>query len=277
MANDRNLAQRATTSRAAARQGQSPAELIRAMAPEFQRAMPRGAEAQQLVRDALTVLKQSPRLAEVNPQSLLGALMTCAQLGLRPGIGALGHAYIIPFKGQAQFLLGYQGMIELANRSGEISNITARIVYSKDEFRISYGLEDTLIHNPVMDGTRGEVRGYYAVFKRPNGGYGFVYSTKAEIEEHRDKFALQRDRNGNIKGPWVDHFDAMALKTVVRELFKWMPRSTQIDSAIIADNSVRTDVNAEADLNEVSEPVWEGEVVDDGEAPQIDPEGEALS
>lgn len=283
MANDRNLAQRAQSSTVAARGGQSPRELITAMAPEFQRAMPRGAEAQQLVRDALTVLKNTPKLAEVNPQSLLGALMTCAQLGLRPGVGALGHAYIVPFKGAANFILGYQGMIELANRSGEIANISARIVYANDEFRISYGLEDTLVHVPVTDGVRGAVRGYYAVFKRTNGGYGFIYMTKAEVEEHRDKFALQKDRNGVIKGPWVQHFDAMALKTVVRELFKWMPRSTQIENAIIADDSVRTSAKPDDDLAEVSEHIYEGQLVDDeDEGPvdrstgEIDPEGEAL-
>lgn len=280
MANDRNLAQRAQGSVARQSAGQSPAELIRAMTPEFQRAMPRGAEAQQLVRDALTVLKNNPGLANVNPQSLLGSLMTCAQLGLRPGIGALGHAYIIPFKGQAQFILGYQGMIELANRSGDIANITARIVHENDEFKIAYGLEDTLVHVPAMDGPRGAVRGYYAVFKRANGGYGFVYSTKAEVEEHRDKFALQKDRQGNIKGPWKDHFDAMALKTVVRELFKWMPRSTQIENAIVADNTVRMDAKPDADINDVTESVYEGQVMDDEEYaadPEtgvIDPEGE---
>lgn len=277
MPNDRNLAQRAGQSSAAARQGQSPAELIRQMAPQFQLAMPRGAEAAQLVRDALTVLKNTPSLANVNPQSLLGGLMTCAQLGLRPGVGALGHAYLIPFKGQAQFVLGYQGMIELANRSGEIANISARVVYANDEFRISYGLEDSLVHVPVMDGTRGSVRGYYAVFKRTNGGYGFVYMTKAEVEEHRNKFALSQN------GPWKNHFDAMALKTVVRKLFTWMPRSTQIESAIIADNSIRTDASPQADLSEVSEVpegVYEGQLVDDGEGwdrrtgEEIDPEGE---
>ncbi|QKY79801.1 RecT-like DNA pairing protein [Arthrobacter phage Bumble] len=280
MANDRNLATRAAGSSAAARQGQSPRELISQMAPEFQRAMPRGAEAAQLVRDALTVLKNTPGLATVNPQSLLGSLMTCAQLGLRPGVGALGHAYIIPFKGQAQFILGYQGMIELANRSGEIANISARIVYANDTFRISYGLEDTLVHEPVVDGVRGDVRGYYAVFKRTNGGYGFIYMTKAEVEEHRDKFALSKN------GPWKNHFDAMALKTVVRKLFTWMPRSTQIDQAIIADNTVRTNASPDADLNEVSElpeGVVEGQLVDDEDSyrgydpesgAEIDPEGE---
>lgn len=261
MANDRNLASRAAGSVARQAAGTSPVDLIKQMAPQFQLAMPKGAEASQLVRDAQTVLRNSPRLAEVEVSSLLGALMTCAQLGLRPGIGALGHAYIIPFKGQAQFILGYQGMIELANRSGEIANIVARTVYTNDVFRISYGIDDVLLHEPVMDGERGEVRGYYAVFKRSNGGYGFEYMTKREVEIHRDKFALQKDRNGNIKGPWVQHFDAMALKTVVRKLFTWMPRSTQMEIGVIADEGIRVNASPDADLADVT--AYVGDVVDE--------------
>ena len=57
--------------------------------------MPKGVEAAQLVRDALTAVRTNPKLAECEPNSVLGSLMTCAQLGLRPGV--LGHAWLLPF------------------------------------------------------------------------------------------------------------------------------------------------------------------------------------
>lgn len=274
-----NLAQRAQG--AVARNGQQGGEVSKSiddtlndMLPQFQMAMPRGAEAAQLVRDALTVVRQTPRLLECDKASLLGSLMTCAQLGLRPGVGALGHAYVIPFKGKAQFILGYQGMLELANRSNEIDTVVARIVYKNDIFQIDYGT-DSLTHIPAMTG-RGDVIGYYAKFYRKGSTRPtFEWMSVADAAEHRDKFAMAKDRQGNISGPWRDHFDSMALKTVVRKLFKWMPRSTQMSLAIIADETVRVDYSPTADVAHVTQSVdfdergVEGAVVDE-DAP-VDP------
>jgi recombination protein RecT len=253
-----NLAQRASGAVARNQQGgevqKSIDETLSDMMPQFQMAMPRGAEAAQLVRDALTVVRQTPRLLECDKASLLGSLMTCAQLGLRPGVGALGHAYVIPFKGKAQFILGYQGMLELANRSNEIDTVVARIVYENDVFQIDYGT-DSLTHIPAMTG-RGKVIGYYAKFYRKGSNRPtFEWMSVADAEEHRDKFAMAKDRQGNVVGPWRDHFDGMGLKTVVRKLFKWMPRSTQMSLAIIADETVRVDVSPNADMAQVTQGV----------------------
>lgn len=254
-----NLAQRAQG--AVARNGQQGGQVAKSidetlndLLPQFQMAMPRGAEAAQLVRDALTVVRTTPKLLDCDKASLLGSLMTCAQLGLRPGVGALGHAYVIPFKGKAQFILGYQGMLELANRSNEIDTVVARIVYQNDVFQIDYGT-DSLTHIPSMKG-RGDVIGYYSKFYRKGSSRPtFEWMSVADAQEHRDKFAMAKDRNGNVVGPWRDHFDSMALKTVVRKLFKWMPRSTQMSLAIIADETVRVDYSPDADVAQVTQGV----------------------
>src|SRR5438105_2203656 len=77
---------------------QQPATLaqqIRGMEEQFKLAMPRGMEAAQLIRDALTAVRTTNNLAKCEATSVLGALMTCAQLGLRPGV--LGHAWVLPF------------------------------------------------------------------------------------------------------------------------------------------------------------------------------------
>lgn len=225
---------------------------------KFQAAMPRGAEASALVRDAMAVLRQNPKVGQCSPNSIKGALMTCAQLGLRPGIGALGQAHIVPFwnkdlvtvdpgsgrerRGgfEAQFIIGYQGMIELANRSGQIDLIVARTVYENDEFHIDYGT-DTVHHIPAMEG-RGKPRGYYAKFYRKDSRLAtYEWMSVADAEAHRDKFAKQKNKQGEVWGPWKDHFDAMAKKSCVRMLFRWMPKSTQMQSAIVADESVRLD------------------------------------
>lgn len=233
--------------------------VIRSMEGQFKMAMPRGKEAAQLVRDALTVIRQNPKLAECEQSSLLGSLMTCAQLGLRPGIGALGQAYILPFYNgrkrrlEAQFVIGYQGMLDLANRSGEIDYITAETVCANDDFRPD-PMTGRHKHEIPVSGARGEVVGYYCIFFRKGADRGkLLYMSKKDMEEHRDKFATARNKQKEIFGPWVDHFDAMALKTVVRMNFKFMPKSTDIENALVADESIRLDSTPTADLIQVSE------------------------
>lgn len=260
---------------AVATQG-GPEGAIKAMTTEFQRAMPRGGEAAQLVRDAITVVRQTPKLAECEPNSLLGSLMTCAQLGLRPGISALGHAYILPFfngktkKMEAQFVIGYQGMLELGNRSGEIDYLTAEMVCENDLFKAD-PMGGRHRHEYPDRGRRGKVIGYYSIFFRKGSERGkLLYMSKEDMEDHRDKFATAKNRKtGQIFGPWVDHFDAMALKTVVRMNFKYMPKNTTIENALIADESVRVDVDPHADLNQVAkelpnqEGTHPGEIMDE--------------
>lgn len=262
---------------------------IQQMQSHFALAMPRGAEAAQLVRDALTCLRTTPKLAECEPQSVLGALMTCAQLGLRPGVPGLGHAWVLPFwdsryvwldaegnqrKGghRAQLIIGYQGYRELAQRSGQIATVIARVVHEHDHFDIDYGLADNLVHKPKLDGPRGEAVGYYAIVKYTSGGYAFWHMSKAEVEEHRDRYAMARKqvwRDGKkvageteIVGPWRDQFNEMAAKTVFLRLAKWMPKSTELASAIVADESVRVDLAPDPDaLLHGEHPVADGNAV----------------
>ncbi len=229
---------------------------IKSMEAQFQLAMPKGVEAAQLVRDAMTVLSANPGLARVDARSVLGALMTCAQLGLRPGV--LGQAWVIPFKGKGQLIIGYQGLIALAQRSGDIASISARMVHANDHYDYEFGLNDNLVHKPLMAGDRGDVIAYYCVVKTKSGGAMWDVLSRADAERHRDKFAMAK-KDGAVVGPWKDHFDAMALKTIMRVL-KLAPRSTELQTAIVADSSVRVDVTPTAMADQVSVPLG----IDDG-------------
>ena len=219
-------------------------QAIRSMEAQFAMAAPKGVEARQLVRDAMTVLSANPGLATVDRTSFLGGLMTCAQLGLRPGV--LGQAWLIPFGGKAQLVVGYQGLLALAQRSGEIASIQARMVHERDIFEIEYGLEERLVHRPMLDGDRGRVTGYYCVIKTKSGGRYSEYLSRSDAEAHRDKFAMSKS------GPWRDHFDAMALKTVIIRTLKLAPRNTEIQQAIDVDGTVRVDLTPTAAPAEVS-------------------------
>lgn len=244
---------------------------ISAMTKQFELAMPKGAEAVQLVRDAITALRMTPKLADCDRASVLGSLMTCAQLGLRPGV--LGHAWLLPFwsgkahdgRGgfQAQLVIGYQGLVELAHRSGRIKSLIARTVYSNDHLDIDYGLADSLVHRPAMTGERGDPMGYYAIAKFTTGGHAFIYMTHDEMLTYSKQHATAKSKAGVVFGPWKDHFEGMAHKTCVRQLSKWMPKSTELAQAIDADNTVRLDITPTADISHVSSHDIVGEVIED--------------
>lgn len=213
-------------------------ELINKQSGEIGRALTGTAlNPERFTRVALTVVRQSQALQRCRPESLLGALMTCAQLGLEPG--PLGEAYLVPYGDQVTFIPGYRGLIKLAWNSGQLKNIAARVVREFDDFRYRYGLSPDLEHVPAL-GERGEPTHAYATATLLNGGAEFEVMTTDEIE------AIRKRAKAGGKGPWVTDWEAMARKTVVRQLAKWLPMATTLNSALVADGQVRTDVAADA-------------------------------
>jgi recombination protein RecT len=208
-------------------------------------ALPKHMTSDRLARIALTEVRKTPALGKCDQASFLGAIMQCAQLGIEPG-SALGHAYLLPFdnrkKGitEVQFILGYRGMIDLARRSGQILSIEARAVYTADKFHVSLGLNPDLTHEPDWEAEdRGPMRFVYAVAKLRDGGTQFDVMSRADIEKVR-----QKSRAGQ-SGPWVDHYEEMAKKTVIRRLFKYLPMSIEMAGAVEQDE--RIDINLPQD------------------------------
>lgn len=248
---------------------------IKLMLPEYQAAMPKGREAVQLVRDAITSLRNVRNLDKCEPASVLGALMTCAQLDLRPGV--LGHAWPLPFWDnrdkcyKAQLVIGYQGYIELGHRSGKLRDISARVVYHEDR-EFDFWEDETgphLIHKPALDGMRESVRSFYSAARIVNGGFQVTDPVSlAMMEVHRDKYA-PRDRNGKMTGPWVDHLPAMGRKTMVLRNFRLLPKSAEMAIAMEADDGVRVNLEPEANAAEVTEraDIISGQVEHDEHAP----------
>lgn len=246
-------------------------------------ALPKHMTADRLARIALTEVRKVPKLAECNQQSFLGALMMCAQLGLEPG-GALGHAYILPFDKrkkignqwqtvdtEAQLIIGYRGMIDLARRSGQIVSVEARPVYESDTFKVSFGLHSDLVHEPnwnVPD--RGGLKFVYAVAKLKDGGVQFEVMSRAEVEQVR---AQSKSKDN---GPWVTHFEEMAKKTVLRRLFKYLPVSIEMQTAVALDEKAEAGLSQDAasfihgDYSVIDHADSQGEEAQQPEPPPLD-------
>ncbi len=276
-----DLRERAMT--APAQQPDTLGGSIQKMESQFQLAMPKGLEAQQLVRDALTCLRQTPKLAECDQASVLGSLMTCAQLGLRPGV--LGQAYLLPLwngrnrRTEAQLIIGYQGLIELIYRSGVVNMIDARVIHANDEFTFEYGMtEDVLIHRPPLTGNRGRPVAFYAVARTANGGVFFEPPMSvADMEEYRDKYAMAKKKDGTVVGPWVTEFVEMAKKTMIRRLAKRLPKSPEVVRAMSHDGAVRQDYTPAGIDADPAIPAPDAGYIDSTIAPDPDPEPEQAS
>jgi recombinase, phage recT family len=194
-------------------------DVIQAGTKQFATALPKHINTDRFVRIAITTIRQNPKLAQCNQESLLGALMVSAQLGLEPGV--LGQCYLIPYGRECQFQIGYKGMIELLRRSGQLKDIYAYSVYENDEFEMTYGLDRDLKHKPNLQ-NKGNFIGCYCVAILKDDTRAFEYMTKEEIEAHAKKFSKTF---GN--GPWKTDFEAMAHKTVVKRMLKWLPVSVE--------------------------------------------------
>lgn len=218
--------------------------------PSIRNIVPKHMTPERLMRIVLTASQRNPKLAQCTPESVIGAVVNCATLGLEPNL--IGHAYLIPYKNsktgvtECQFQIGYKGMLDLIQRSGNVQSITAHVVYENDEFEYEYGLNEILRHKPARS-NRGEAIFYYAVYKMRNGGYGFEVLSKEDVEDHRDKFSKAKTH-----GPWVDNFDAMALKTVVKQMVKWMPISIDIQQSLSTDSQT---INIKENVSDAQEAI----------------------
>lgn len=213
----------------------------------------------------MTLVGGDNYLSQAEPMTIIASALKAATMDL-PIDKNLGYAYVVPFNrsekvgnkwvkhNEAQFILGYKGYIQLAQRSGQYKALNALAIYDgqlidwnplTEEFTFDYKAK-------VSD----EVIGYVGFFELLNGFKKTVYWTKQEIESHRIKNSKAYDKE-KLSGAWVDNYDSMAIKTVLRNMLsKWGLLSVEMQSAITSDEKVfRVDENndliEETDLSDM--------------------------
>lgn len=217
---------------------------IKRMEGEIKKALPSVITPERFTRMVLSAISMNPKLAECTPSSFLGAMMTAAQLGVEPNT-PLGQAYLIPYnnrrKGctEAQFQIGYKGLIDLAYRSGEVSIIQAHTVCENDEFEYELGLDPKLRHIPAAS-NRGQPTHYYAVFRTKDGGCGFSVMSREEVEQHARKYSKSYSDS-----PWASSFDEMAKKTVLKKALKYAPLKSDFVRGVSQDETIKSTIDAD--------------------------------
>lgn len=174
-------------------------------------------------------------LKECKPETVLKSAMTAAALDL-PIEKNLGFAYLIPYKNECSFQLGYKGLIQLAQRTGKYKTINAVEIY-EEQFKGFNPLTEelNLDFNVDVDYSKDPI-GYVAYFKLLNGFEKTLYWTKERCTQHAIQFSQSykyRDKYGNI---WNGNTNAMHLKTVLKQvLSKYGVLSIEMQNALNED------------------------------------------
>ncbi len=204
-----------------------------------------GAKKDDFVANLTALVANDRNLAQCEPATLMYAAMTATALDL-PLDKNLGQAYVIPFKNnkagitEAQFQMGWKGLVTLAQRSGVLLKINADVVY-EGELRAV----DKLTGDIDLSGERtsDKIIGYFAFIELKNGFRKTLYMSREDAEKHGKRYS-QTFRSAtkyiHDSSKWVTDFDAMSLKTVVKQLLnKWCPKDTKMNIAMKADQGVQ--------------------------------------
>ena len=194
-----------------------------------------GERSSSFISSVVQIASQNQMLKNCEPLTLYNTAVTAAALNL-PLNKDLGFAWVVPYKNkdkvEAQFQLGYKGIIQLAIRSGQYLKINTTPVY-ENQYKSWNALTEDLQGDFGVDG-KGEVVGYVAYFKLVNGFEKTAYWSKEKVLEHAKRFSKTF-----TSGPWKSDFDAMAQKTVLKNtLGRYGAMSIEMEKAIKVDQSV---------------------------------------
>ena len=239
-------------------------------------------DSQRFISSVVSAVQTNPSLAECTNASILSASLLGHSLNL-PQSPQIGMFYFVPFKNkkkvknpetgkeetvevmEATFQLSYRGMLQLAMRSGQYKAINVTDI--REGELVSYDpIEDAYVFDPETDITKRmalKVIGYYAYFEMINGFKKGIYWSREQIDTHAKKYSASY-RNGWSSSLWKSDFDAMAKKTMLRQLIsKWGIMSVEMEKAYVGDQAViREDGTPDYIDNIPDEPVKAVDVFD---------------
>lgn len=202
-----------------------------------------GKKAPGFISSIISAVKANRALEEAEPGSVLSAAVIAATLDL-PIQNNLGFAAIVPYRDKgkpvAQFQIMSKGFIQLAMRTGQYQTLNVAEVYdgeliSRNRFTGAF-LFDEGKRKPDA-----KVIGYVAYFKMVNGFEKSIYWTVEEITAHAKKYSKSYE---NKNGVWQTNYDAMARKTVIKNLlskYGILSVDMQLQTALIADQALIND------------------------------------
>lgn len=237
--------------------------------------------AQRFVTAVTSAVSLNPQLQECEYSSILAAALQGEALELSPS-PAFGHYYMVPYNSstgkKAQFQIGYKGYIQLALRSGiykrlNVIGLKAGELKSFDPFTEEIEIE--LIKDDVAR-EKAMTTGYAAMFEYMNGFRKVIYWSREKMEAHALRYSKgYKSKSGYTF--WEKDFDAMAYKTMLRQLIsKWGIMSIDLQNAYEQDFVISEDENPDIVIPEPAPVAVAEEEVTHLDLVKVDENGEVI-
>jgi recombination protein RecT len=172
-------------------------------------------------------IKQNTALLNCDTFSVMNSIAQSGAIGLSLE-SAIADAYLIPYGNECKLNISYQGLMRIARQSGQIASFSAKVVRKNDLFDYQEGTTPQIIHKPDLESSDAEVVAAYAVAFNKDGSHSFIVMSRSEI----DKVMKSSKSSSGSSSPWKKWYEAMAQKTAIRNLCKWLPRSKDLDLAL---------------------------------------------
>lgn len=181
-----------------------------AVKQRFEQVMGDPTKAAQFIASLSTLVYANRALKECDPNTIIAAAVKAAALDLAID-PALGHAYIVPFKGKATFQIGWKGYVQLALRTGKYEALNVAHIYEGEVSSVNRFTGEILFGTQKSD----KIVGVAAYLRLVNGFEKYIYWTLEQIHEHARKFSQSYGRSDSA---WQTTPGAMEKKTVLKHL-----------------------------------------------------------
>lgn len=192
-------------------------------------ALPKHISADRMVRLAMTSFSQNKGLQSCDMQSIFASVVIAAQLGLEIGVG--GQGYLVPYKGRATFVPGWQGLVDLVSRAGR-ATVWTGAVYQGDKFDWALGDNPFVKHQPEGDVDNWRQISHVYAIGRVNGSQYPVIEvwTMDRVVRHLTKYNKVGGMHYALKDDG-SNMEMYARKVALLQVLKYMPKSVEVQRA----------------------------------------------
>lgn len=177
-------------------------------------------------------LRANPDLLTCEPRSLVNACVKAGYDGLRIDgkEAAIVWDMITPPGGgrkikTARYMPMYQGLVQQVLRGGLVLACEADVIYANDTYRIIRGSNPQIIHEPLLEGDRGEMIAAYNVATLASGLRTSAYLTREQVIDIQ-KESKSGWKDGAPAGVWERWPREQWKKTILRQHRKTLPVGT---------------------------------------------------
>lgn len=198
---------------------------------EIARALPKHLNPDRMARIALTEFRKNPKLNECDPRSVFASVIIAAQNGLEPGV--MGQGSLIPFGRECQFVPGWRGLVDIANRSGRGSVFTG-VIFADQKYTFTDGAKrDLVIHNETALEDPEDITHAYAIGWVKGSEVPIIELWPVEkIRKHRDRFNRVGQRHYSHQ-----HWEMYCRKIPLLQVLKYMPASIEMQQVTELDQA----------------------------------------